>query len=158
MRKLAYLRLFWQCKADKKAPWLYCIFPEKDLLSIVCLLFLTAFSWRIIGKGCHCPVNSFFLFFLFKNAQIKVPWQWCVCVFVLCLCAQLCVFERRQDCLTVWPLLTEISSVRQDQHVSRYNETFIKHEILASQSSSVTTAREFYDYYNNHKNDLLLGK
>lgn len=82
----------------------------------------------------------------------------CVCVFVLCLCAQLCVFERRQDCLTVWPLLTEISSVRQDQHVSRYNETFIKHEILASQSSSVTTAREFYDYYNNHKNDLLLGK
>lgn len=79
----------------------------------------------------------------------------CVCV---CLCAQLCVFERRQDCLTVWLLLTEISSVRQHQHVSRYNETFIKHEILASQSSSATTAREFYDYYNNHKNDLLLSK
>lgn len=134
-------------------------FPrERFAFDCVPAFSYSSFSWRIIGKGCHCPVNSFFLFFLFKNAQIKLPWQWCVCVFVLCLCAQLCVFERRQDCLTVWPLLTEISSVRQDQHVSRYNETFIKHEILASQSSSVTTAREFYDYYNNHKNDLLLGK
>lgn len=101
-------------------------FPrERFAFDCVPAFSYSSFSWRINGKGCHCPVNSFFLFFLFKNAQIKVPWQWCVCVFVLCLCAHSCVCLRGDKiallfghCWQKYPVLDKISMLADTTRLS----------------------------------------